>query len=74
MNCSEYNLIEVDEIPGEHEWVLIDQDFAVTLVVQRGCWSAQLAVDAWAAYRRVMRSRGFGPAPTTPPRHLYAVG
>lgn len=57
VNCAEYNLVEVDELPGGLEWMLIDEPFAVTLAVKRGCWSAQLAADAWAAYRKVIRQR-----------------
>jgi hypothetical protein len=71
VNCAEYNLIEVDEIPGEQEWALFDEPFAVTLVMQRGCWSARNIADAWAAYRAVMRKRE-GPR-GRPPRWLRAV-
>lgn len=58
MNCSEYRIVEVDDLPGEHEWMLIDEPKAVTFVVVRGHMTPAVVADGWAAYRSVMRNRG----------------
>lgn len=58
MDCQAYRIVEVDDIPGGHEWMLIDQPYEVAFVVKRGCWSARVVAEGWAAYRKVMRKRG----------------
>jgi hypothetical protein len=72
MNASEYRIVEVDDLPEDLEWLLIDEPDAVTFVVRRGCWSARLAAGGWAAYRKVMHQRE-KPSQPEQRRWLYAV-
>lgn len=75
VNASEYRIIEVDDLPENLEWMLVDEPDAVTFVVKRGCWSARVAAGGWAAYRRVMRDRGVpvDPQLSMPRAYLRAV-
>jgi hypothetical protein len=66
MNYIEYTVIEVEDLPGEHEWMMLEEPFRVTFAVKRGCWRPSVIAEGWAAYRHIMRG-----TPTRPP--LYSV-
>lgn len=68
MDCEEYTIVEVDDLPADHDWMLIDEPQRVTVVFRRGRITATACAEAWAAYRSVMRRRH------TPPNFLRWAG